>query len=84
MLVRTGSFVPVTEEGGELWRVQDGQKYAVSGTKGYSWITRDVAKSKNDAGLLSVDYSYFEDLKAKAVEAVVKLDPEGEFHQIIS
>ena len=81
---RTGSFVPVTEEGGSLWRVKDGLKYAVTGTKGYSWVTRDVAKAKNDAQMLKVDYSYFEDLKAKAIEAIMQFDPEGDFAQIIS
>jgi energy-coupling factor transporter ATP-binding protein EcfA2 len=81
---RTGSFVPVNEEGADLWRIKDGKKYAVTGTKGYSWITRDVAKAKKDADLLSIDYSYFEDLKQKAVETIMQFNPEGDFADTIS
>ena len=81
---RTGSFVPVQEGGGTLYRVKDDQKYHVTGTKGYSWVVRDVAKSKYDAQMLQIDSSYFEDLKAKAIEAIMKFDPEGDFAHIIS
>ena len=81
---RTGSFVPVTEGGGTLWRVKDDKKYAVTGTKGYSWVVRDVARSMNDADMLNIDSSYFEDLKAKAIEAIMQFDTLGDFEQIIS
>ena len=82
---RTGSFVPVSDEGGTLWRIKDDQLYAVTGTKGYSWITRDVAKSKHAAGMLNINSSYFEDLKAKAIEAIMKFAPEShDFVQLIS
>lgn len=71
---RTGSFVPVKSGGGALWRVKDGKFYAVSGTKGYFWITRDVALQRygNDEAItnVDVDFDYFEKLKQDAWEAI--------------
>jgi hypothetical protein len=69
---RTGSFVPVLEGGGNLWRMKDGKSYAVSGTKGYKWVTRDVAIERSLEGQLDVDMSYFENLKTQAIEAITK------------
>jgi len=66
---RTNSFVPV-KDGGTLWRVKDDKKYAVTGTKGYQWITRDVAQTRKEKGELDIDMSYFEDLKEKAIAAI--------------
>lgn len=71
---RTGSFVPVTEEGGDLWRVQDGKKYAVTGTKGHKWVVRDVAADRDKVDTLSIDMAYFEELRDKAVEAIKQFD----------
>jgi energy-coupling factor transporter ATP-binding protein EcfA2 len=76
---RTGSFVPVLEGGGNLWRIKDDKKYAVSGTKGHKWIARDVAADKYENGSLQLDLSYFEELKAKAMEAVMQFDIADEF-----
>ena len=67
---RTGSFMPVRDGGGDLWRVKDGKKYAVSGTKGYSWIERDVARHRNDIDELFTDMAYFEHLKEEALKAI--------------
>jgi hypothetical protein len=75
---RTGSFVPVVDGGGILWRVKDGQKYAVTGTKGYRWIEREVAASRPQ---LEVDTSYFEKLKDEAFEAI---DFYGSFERFVS
>jgi len=69
---RTGSFVPVTDKGGELWRVKDDKKYAVSGTKGYLWINREVAVERNANNELDIDLSYFEELKQKAINAITQ------------
>ena len=30
--------------GGNLYRVKDGKAYAVTGTKGYKWLERDVVE----------------------------------------
>lgn len=69
---RTGSFVPVTEGGGQLWRIKDGNKYAVAGTKGRYWVVRDVALERKDKEELNIDMEYFEDLKDSAFEAIAK------------
>lgn len=71
---RTGSFVPVTDRGGELWRVKDGNKYAVTGTKGRRWIERSVAVDRNKVDELRIDTDYFEDLKDKAIQAILQFD----------
>ena len=68
---RTGSFIPVMD-GGTLWRVNEGKKYAVSGTKGYLWINREVALSRNEKDELSINMLYFDELKAKAVDAIAQ------------
>jgi len=71
---RTGSFVPVNQDGGTLWRIKEGNKYAVSGTKGWRWITREVASDLKEKDKLSIDSSYFEELKTKAIEAIMQFD----------
>ena len=67
---RTGSFVPVTSGGGSLWRVKDGKKYAVTGTKGYQWVEREVAFARNDVYEDFIDFAYFEALKNEASDAI--------------
>lgn len=80
---RTGSFVPVIDNGALLWRIKDDNHYAVTGTKGYSWITREVALEREAAGELKIDMAYFEDLKQKAINAISQFDDvsglEGEY-----
>lgn len=80
---RTGSFVPVEDGGGELWRVQDGKFYAVSGTKGYCWITRDVAVERDFENKLNIDLSYFEELKQKAMDAITQFDEVSGLDRLI-
>ena len=64
---RTGSFVPVTTGGGVLWRIKDDRHYAVTGTKGYLWIEREMALVRED---LEIDMAYFEKLKKDALAAI--------------
>ncbi len=71
---RTNSFVPVTDDGGTLLRVKEDQRYAVTGTKGRLWITRDVAINRHAEGTLNIDMAYFEELKRKAVNAICQFD----------
>ena len=73
---RTGSFVPVSD-GGTLWRVKDDKKYAVTGTKGYLWINREVAVNRRDTNALNIDMSYFEELALKAMEAICQFADGG-------
>lgn len=81
---RTGSFVPVRTGGGNLWRVKDGKFYAVTGTKGYFWITRDVANlrrgDEEDVSRVDVDLDYFERLKDTALTAI---DYYGSFDRFV-
>jgi Family of unknown function (DUF5906) len=76
---RTGSFVPVAYDGAELWRVLDGKKYAVTGTKGYRWIERDIAQQREHLRELRVDMDYFERLAKNARDAIEKFGPFDEF-----
>lgn len=81
---RTGSFVPVKNSGGTLWRIKEDQKYAVTGTKGWQWITRDVAHSRYDTEDLDIDIDYFEDLKQKAVDAITKFDEVSNIEGVLA
>lgn len=76
---RTGSFMPVSYDGGTLWRVKDGQKYHVTGTTGYYWIDRDLALYRDPVGDLFTDMDYFEDLKKEAISAIERYVPFDEF-----
>ena len=69
---RTGSFVPVKNNGGNLWRIKDGKKYAVTGTKGYKWIEREIAKSRNMTDSLTIDIDYFDSLAKDAINTISK------------
>lgn len=71
---RTGSFVPVTENGGVLWRVKDDKKYAVTGTKGLLWINRDVALKRKENDTLNINMEYFEELKKNAADAITQFN----------
>jgi hypothetical protein len=75
---RTGSFVPVLTGGGMLWRVKDGKHYAVSGTKGYLWIEREMAAARDD---LDINMAYFEKLRQDAFEAI---DFYGPFEKFVA
>lgn len=69
---RTGSFVPVVEGGGRLWRVKEGKAYAVSGTKGYKWVVRDIAYQRYADRQTDIDMTYFNHLQDQAIEAINK------------
>lgn len=77
---RTGSFVPVLNNGGTLLRIKEGHKYAVTGTKGYRWVEREVATVRFNEGKLDLDMSYFEKLKREAEEAI---EYYGSFNRFI-
>ena len=74
---RIGRFVPVTKDGGMLYRVNDGKPYAVSGTKGYTWMEAEIAQSKGSE--LEIDLSYFEHLVDSAIKAIAKFGSFEEF-----
>jgi hypothetical protein len=78
---RTGSFMPVRYDGGDLWRVKDGKKYHVTGTKGYKWIERDLAHYRDGIDELFTDMTYFERLKEDAINTIEKYIP---FEELIA
>jgi hypothetical protein len=77
---RTGSFVPVVDGGGTLWRIKEGKKYAVAGTKGYQWVIRDIARAREQEGTLNIDMAYFEHLKEQALTAINK---QGSYDELV-
>jgi hypothetical protein len=78
-LGRTGRFVPVLEGGGTLYRVNEDKFYLVASTKGHQWMEANVAKAMGDD--LKIDMSYFEKLKADAIETIEKFGP---FEELIN
>ena len=77
---RTGSFVPVLD-GRKLWRVKEGNKYAVTGTKGHLWVERDIARARQEEGTLELDLSYFEKLAEAAVKSIEQYMPLEQFKE---
>lgn len=71
---RTGSFMPVTNGGGDLVRIKDDKQYAVTGTKGWKWINRDAASDRDNMDSLNIDMAYFEKLKQDAIDAITQFD----------
>jgi hypothetical protein len=76
-LGRTGRFVPVLEDGGVLYRVNEDKFYLVSSTKGHLWMEANVAKAMGDK--LKIDMSYFEKLRDDAIETIEKFGSFEEF-----
>lgn len=75
---RTGSFMPVRYDGGDLWRVQDDKKYHVTGTKGYKWVEREVARQREGDYNLFTDMDYFQELVDEAKATIEKFVPYEE------
>lgn len=79
---KTGRFTPVSEEsgfGGKLLRVYDGKDYAVTGTKGYSWV--ESSTLKEEQFVVDVDTSYFDKLVEDAKATIEKF---GSFEEFVS
>ena len=78
---RTGSFVPVIKGGATLWRIKDDKRYAVTGTKGYRWIEREIAEGREEPWQDYVDFSYFEKLVRDAQAAI---EYYGSFDRLVA
>jgi len=76
---KVGSFVPVTEGGGTLLRIDDGKEYAVTGTKGYRWLEAEFVKQTGKEK--DVDPKYYDKLVNSAVATIRKF---GDFEEFIS
>jgi uncharacterized protein DUF5906 len=77
---RTGRFVPVMPGcgGGVLYRIKEGKRFAVAGTKGHLWLEAEVAKAMGDA--VEIDMSYFDKLVDEARKAIENF---GEFKEFV-
>ncbi len=77
---RTGVFVPVlSRDGADLYRVYEDKLYHVAGTKGWSWIDRDMALQRDREGVLMLDQGYFQNLEDAAMEQLDKYGGYTEF-----
>ena len=75
---RIGRFVPVKEgqNGAVLWRIKDGKRYAVSGTKGFLWMEAELAQSTEN---LEIDMRYYDGLVKDAEKTISKFGDFKEF-----
>jgi hypothetical protein len=81
---RIGSFIPVVPEsgGGVMYRLQekDGEmkKYAITGTKGYTWLEAEMANEMDED--IEIDMSYFDNLVQKAKKSISEFVEASEFN----
>lgn len=69
---RSGRFVPVEFGGGILYRVKDGKRYAVTGTRGYRWLEHHLLGSEDDYAL---DRSYYDKILRDAISSIEEFCP---------
>jgi phage/plasmid-associated DNA primase len=74
---RTGSFVPVAREagGGKLYRVYEGKKYAVAGTKDHYWMESAIAQELGLSPNNGLAMGYFYNLSDSALDTIEKFGP---------
>jgi len=72
---RTGRFMPVRYDGGELLRIKEDKQYAVTGTKGYQWIEAERAHYRDGVDELVTDMDYFQRLEDEAIKAIEQFVP---------
>ena len=76
---RIGVFMPVRFGGGDLWRIDGEKKFAVTGTKGYKWITREMAGGRETLDDLHIDMDFFDKLEEDARAAIEQFGSYVEF-----
>jgi energy-coupling factor transporter ATP-binding protein EcfA2 len=76
---KVGRFVPVTEGGGLLIRVDNDKDYAVTDTKGYRWLDVEFVKKMKKEHL--IDNKYYEKKVDKAIATIRKF---GDFEEFVS
>ena len=67
---RVGTFCPMKTLGGTLYRIQGDKKYAVTGTKGYKWLSADAVKELEKEE--DIDMSYFDTAVDEAVAKIAE------------
>ena len=78
---RVGQFSPIVPGGGGgvLYRIKDGKKYAVQGTKGYRWLESEMVKSSGKED--KIDLSFYDKLADEARKAIEKY---GDFDMFVN
>ena len=78
---RVGQFCPIKDgsNGGVLYRINEGKKYAAPGSSGYRWLESEKVKvlGKEDC----IDKTFYENLINDAVEVISKY---GDFEWFVS
>lgn len=78
---RVGQFTPILsgQNGGVLYRVNDGKKYAATGSTGYRWLESEMVRTlgKDDA----IDRSFYTKLIDDAVDVISQY---GDFEWFVS
>jgi hypothetical protein len=75
---RVGQFTPVKINGGKLYRVKDGKKYAAAGTKGYQWVETETVINQNLED--QIDKSYY---ISKCNDAIDVLKSFGDYEWFV-
>lgn len=77
---RVGQFCPIKpgNHGGVLYRINDGKKYAASGSIGYRWLESEMVRGTFED---AIDRSFYEKLVNDAVDAISKY---GDFEWFVS
>lgn len=74
---RVGNFCPVKTKGGTLYRVKDGKKYAVTGTKGWQWLEAEVVR---ELGIQDdIDLGYFDQYVKGAIDTIAQFGDVDQF-----
>lgn len=78
---RVGQFCPIKpgNNGGVLYRVNEGKNYAAPGSSGYRWLESEMVKTLNAEDI--IDRSFYDRLVDDAVDAISKY---GDFEMFIS
>lgn len=76
---RVGQFTPMTQYGGNLYRVKEGKRYAASGTKGYTWLESESVRLRKLENY--IDRSYYTTMCDNAIATISKF---GDYNWFVS
>lgn len=78
---RVGQFTPILpgENGGVLYRVDNGKNYAASGSTGYRWLESEMVRQLGKDG--TIDKSFY---RKQVDAAIAEISKYGDFEQFAS
>ena len=76
---RVGQFTPMKKDGSILYRVNNGKRYAATGTKGYLWMESDQVKILHLED--DIDKSYYQ---KKCDDAIAEINNFGNYEWFVS